>query len=95
MLKSIIIIFTVSVVSVTSVYADMSEAKELFDNGKCIQCHSTKEFKPRKNKVNSFKKLYTIVRKCSHNNDTGWFDDEAMDVAKYLNKNFYHFKEED
>ena len=75
------------------VYADHSEAKELFDDAKCMECHNNEDFKPRENKVNNFDKLHKAVKRCAYNNSISWFDDETLDVVKYLNKEFYHFKE--
>ena len=73
--------------------ADTSHAKELFNEAKCMESHNNEDFKAREDKVNSFKKLQRSVNQCSFNNETGWFEDEELDVTKYLNKKFYHFKE--
>ncbi|MFT7004422.1 MAG: hypothetical protein ACJAWW_001780 [Sulfurimonas sp.] len=73
------------------VYADMTEAKELFDEAKCMECHNNIDFKVKKDKVNSFKKLHNAVKQCSFNTSTGWFDDETLDVVQYLNKEYYKF----
>ena len=93
MLKVYIIILTIF--STCSLQADISEAKELFDEANCVKCHHTNSFKVREDKINSFTKLYSIVDRCEFNNETGWFDDEKMDVVLYLNQDFYHFKKLD
>ena len=71
--------------------ADLTEGEELFHEGKCLECHNVKDFSVRKEKVNSFKKLHNTVSTCAFNSDVGWFDDETMDVVKYLDSKYYHF----
>jgi len=79
-----------------STFLTASESgKELFNDAKCMDCHNKNDFKHRKNKVNSFGKLIKSVRACAVNNDAEWFDDEVNDVAKYLNKQHYHYKLKD
>ena len=82
-----------SIILSSAVYADMSEAKELFHEAKCMECHNSGDFKVKQDKVNSFQKLHKTVNKCSYNTNTGWFDDETQDVVRYLNKEYYKFKE--
>ena len=74
-----------------SLLADVHNGEKLFNENNCIQCHAVNNLKPREHKVNSFIKLKKIVGACSFNTDTGWFDDEVMDVTHYLNENYYHF----
>lgn len=76
----------------SSLNADMSEAKELFDGAKCMECHNKEDFKHRKEKVNNFKKLVSSVNSCALASKAQWFDDDVHGVAKYLNKNHYHYK---
>jgi len=54
MSKNIIITLFVSTIFTNSIYADISEAKELFNEAKCLKCHSFNQFKVREDKVNSF-----------------------------------------
>lgn len=82
-----------SVMAFSSVLqADMKEAKALFDEAKCMECHNNEDFKNRKDKVSNFHKLTKSVNDCSSSTDTGWFEEENDDVARYLNNKFYHFK---
>ena len=67
--------------------------KELFDEADCMSCHNNEDFVPKKSKVNNFAKLHKTVKACEFGNDTGWFDDETLEVSKYLNKKHYKFKE--
>nr|WP_321266444.1 hypothetical protein [uncultured Sulfurimonas sp.] len=93
MSRKIALTLIASLAFTSTIYADSSEAKELFDEAKCMECHNNKDFKVREDKVNSFEKLHNSVNQCSFNSETGWFDDETLDVTKYLNKKFYHFSE--
>ena len=43
-------------------------------------------------KIKSSKALYSMVEFCATNNDLGWFEEENIDVSKYLNQTFYNFK---
>jgi len=78
MFKIYIILLTIF--STCNIQADSSEAKELFNEANCIKCHQTSSFKARKDKVNNFPKLYSVVDRCEYNNKVGWFDDEKMDL---------------
>ncbi len=77
-----------------------------FGVGKRISIHHTRNLlnaaldgkldkvKYRKDKVNNFGKLHSMVDACSSNSNTGWFDEEIMDVSSYLNYHYYHFKKQ-
>ena len=73
--------------------ADYEEAKELFTDAACMDCHNNEDFKHRKDKVSDFKKLHKAVNACRFSNEAEWFDDESMEVSKYLNSKFYKYKE--
>ena len=74
-------------------FAEHEEAKELFDEAACMDCHNNEDFANRKDKINNFPKLHKAVDACRFGNEAGWFDDESMDVSKYLNAKYYHFKD--
>lgn len=76
----------------TSSFAGAEEGKTMFDEAKCIECHNTSDFANSK-KVHNFKQLEQRVQACQLNTDAGWFDEDVTDVADYLNKDFYKFKE--
>lgn len=78
----------------TLLLAEHEDAKELFNDAACMDCHNNEDFKARKNKVNSFAKLHAAVDACRFSNEAEWFDDESEDVSKYLNAKFYKFKTE-
>jgi cytochrome c peroxidase len=82
-----------SVLLVSSLSADDSEAAEMFQEADCMSCHNVEDFKADPKKTKDFHKLHTSVQACQQANDAGWFDDETLEVTKYLNKKYYHFKE--
>ncbi len=86
------ILFTTSLLFTSSLSADAQEAKSLIAQAKCMECHNKEDFKHRPKKVNNFKKLHSSVKACVYNTKTGWFDDEVMDVTRYLNREHYHYK---
>ena len=43
-------------------------------------------------KIESSKALYSMVEFCATNNGLAWFEEEIIDVSKYLNQTFYNFK---
>ncbi|MDB2562577.1 hypothetical protein N9X61_03120 [Sulfurimonas sp.] len=91
MYKLIFSIFLI--LSTTHIYANESEAKELFEESDCTKCHSVDRFKYRKDKVNNFEKLHRTVNSCVNSTSAGWFEEEIKDVSSYLNAKYYHFKE--
>ncbi len=72
------------------VYAD--EAKELFDEAKCMECHNNSDFGGDTSKSKSYKEVHDVVIACQMNNDAGWFDEDSELVTDYLNNKFYKFK---
>lgn len=79
-------------ISSNYIFADIHEAKELFDNAKCMSCHNNEDFLEKTRKAKDFLKVHQKVSICAHNNSVEWFDDETMDVTKYLNQKFYNYK---
>ena len=43
-------------------------------------------------KIKSSKALYSMVEFCATNNGLAWFEEEIIDVSKYLNQTFYKFE---
>ena len=43
-------------------------------------------------KIKSSKALYSMVEFCATNNGLAWFEEEIIDVSKYLNQKFYKFE---
>ncbi len=79
--------------------ADLNAGKELVEKN-CISCHAasfggdgsgiyTREF----HKVISAKGLVAQVRNCNTMLGLKWFEDEELNAAAYLNKQYYHFSE--
>jgi cytochrome c peroxidase len=91
-----IITIALTVVFCTCGYADMKMGKKLFDNAKCIECHNIEDFKDKTiSKSKTFEQMKDKVSACQINNDAQWFDDEEHNVAMYLNKEYYHFKQKE
>jgi len=79
--------------------ADANAGKALVDKH-CISCHAssfggdgsaiyTRDYR----KVKSPKGLVAQIRNCNTMLDLKWFEDEELNVAKYLNQNYYKFTE--
>lgn len=79
--------------------ADAVAGKKLVDKN-CITCHAesfggdgsaiyTREFR----KVKTAKGLVAQIRNCNTMIGLKWFEDEELNVAKYLNKTYYKFAE--
>lgn len=79
----------------TILVANETPGQELFADADCMACHNSDDFVKRKDKVNNFTKLHKAVTACEFGNEVGWFDDETLDVSKYLNIKYYKFKKTD
>lgn len=89
--KTITIAITLLVIS--SAYAQIEDGKELFNDSKCLECHNIEDFKDKNlHKAKSFKGMKDKVFACQFENGEQWFDDEVHDVATYLDHEYYHFK---
>ncbi len=77
--------------------ADASAGKVLVEKH-CISCHAssfggdgsgiyTREYR----KVKTSKGLVAQIRNCNTMLDLKWFEDEELNVAKYLNQTYYKF----
>lgn len=82
------ILFTVLLV------ANDTDVEERIESAECMSCHNTEDFTNESEKVTNFNKLHNQVMQCAFSNDAEWFDDETLDVSKYLNKKHYFFKED-
>lgn len=65
----------------------------------CVACHVSLAggdgsgiYTRPDHKVKNAQQLLTRIRACNTNVGAGWFGDEEMNVAAYLNQNYYHFK---
>jgi len=79
--------------------ADANAGKALVEKH-CISCHAssfggdgsgiyTRDYR----KVKTSKGLVAQVRNCNTMLGLKWFEDEELNVAKYLNQNYYKFTE--
>mgnify|MGYP000128991705 CR=1 FL=1 len=79
--------------------ADANAGKALVEKN-CISCHAssfggdgsaiyTRDYR----KVKTSKGLVAQIRNCNTMLGLKWFEDEELNVAKYLNQNYYKFTE--
>lgn len=79
--------------------ADASAGKALVEQN-CVSCHVesfggdgsgiyTRELR----KVKNFKELIAQIRSCHTMIGLKWFEDDELNVAKYLNQSYYKFTE--
>jgi len=79
--------------------ADAAAGKALV-NKHCINCHASNYggdgseiYKREFRKVKTSKGLIAQVRNCNTMLGLKWFEDEELNVAKYLNLTYYQFTE--
>jgi hypothetical protein len=79
--------------------ADASAGKALVEKN-CISCHASSFggdgsaiYTRDHRKVKSAKGLVAQIRNCNTMLDLKWFEDEELNVAKYLNQTYYKFTE--
>jgi hypothetical protein len=88
--------FSASVVATVN----YENGKEI-DQNKCYACHAKKTgfgngdmiYTRSDSKVNSLAKLKTMVERCNAELRLDLFPEDETDVAAYLNKQFYKFKQ--
>jgi len=74
--------------------AEVHPGKVLFDSTtSCLECHNLSDFSNKNTKVKTFDTLHKRVKACTFVAKEPWFDDDILDVTKYLNKDFYKLKE--
>jgi mono/diheme cytochrome c family protein len=79
--------------------ADAKAGKALADKH-CVSCHAASFggdgsaiYTRDSRKVTSAKKLASQIRNCNTMLGLKWFEDEELNVAKYLNQTYYRFSE--
>lgn len=70
---------------------DVAAGKALHD-AKCSACHGTNVYTRADRKIKSAKSLALRVAACNANSGAGISVQEELDVAAYLNQQFYKFK---
>ena len=61
-------------------------------NRDCTRCHGSELYTRENRTVEFLADLELQVERCNINTKAGWSDDEADEVAEYLNEKYYHFK---
>ncbi|MDI1309556.1 MAG: cytochrome c [Methylotenera sp.] len=102
-MKSIILSCLISISCFASaetlISADANAGKALVEKN-CVSCHAesfggdgsgiyTRELR----KVKNLKELVAQIRSCHTMIGLKWFEDEELNVAKYLNQSYYKFTE--
>jgi len=77
----------------SSLSAQDENGAKLFNDAKCMRCHTGAHFQAKENKVNSLPELHNSVNACAINTNTTWFDEETKEVVHYLNNKYYKFKD--
>lgn len=79
--------------------ADLAQGKQLIEQH-CVSCHASSyggdgsEIYTRPfHKVESSKALLAQVRACNTNLDLKWFEEDELNAAAFLNKQYYHFEQ--
>lgn len=77
---------------------DPNQGKALLEKS-CVACHramyggdGSKIYTRPERKVRTPEQLLSRVRGCNTNAGAGWYPEEEMHVAAYLNLRYYHFK---
>lgn len=95
-------IIIISIAFISTIYADsLKDGKSLYLEAKCQKCHlQYSKFDPNSinkpgmlSKVSNKSGIHKWVTSCDNYFDVGWFPSEQKEVAKYLNKVFYKYKE--
>lgn len=89
MKTSILPIITLMVGSLYA--ADIENGKELFNEANCMECHIKQHF--TNSKLKDIPGIFQKASACAVAHDAGWFDEDTMDVAHYLNKEYYKLNE--
>jgi hypothetical protein len=94
------VILFLSLCTLTALQA--SDGEKLYTEAKCQSCHLLgANFDPnsinkpgKASKVNDPKSLLKWVVSCDNYFSTGWFPEEQREVADYLNRVYYKFRQE-
>lgn len=68
---------------------DPRAGESLHKEANCLSCHAANPYSTAK--TPSFERLIAAVNFCNVNLNTGWFEDEVLDVATYLNEKYYKY----
>ncbi|GMQ88938.1 MAG: hypothetical protein BMS9Abin09_0380 [Gammaproteobacteria bacterium] len=72
------------------VIADADKGKKLHDKY-CTKCHGSEVYTRKDRFIDSRAALEKQVKRCQLNVGAQWFDEDAGDVADYLDQSFYQF----
>lgn len=72
---------------------NFARGQELFEH-QCHGCHGDLVFAGKEGKVQSLSELSKRISSWAAHTGTEWGNSEIDDVLLYMNKSFYHFKED-
>jgi cytochrome c553 len=58
----------------------------------CARCHGADDYPKENSKMDSYKRLHTMVGMCDAQLGTELFPEELQSITDYLNNSFYKFK---
>ena len=96
-----IFLFTISSASLAGPFNEGNEKNGNVLHGEnCRSCHDSMFpngkgddiYDEDLRKIKSSKGLYSMVEFCATNNGLAWFEEEIIDVSKFLNQKFYKFE---
>jgi mono/diheme cytochrome c family protein len=82
-----------TLISKPALAENFQRGQELYGNH-CQACHANLVHLSKNRKVNSLSELRKRVTSWATHAGENWGDSEVDDVLFYLNRTFYHFKEE-
>jgi len=90
-MKHLIFTCLLALLAISPANADVSVGKQLHDEH-CLKCHGTDVYSRKDHFVKNMAGLKKQIKRCQLSVGAQWFDEEAADVADYLNSEFYHFE---
>jgi mono/diheme cytochrome c family protein len=94
MKSAVVIIFGLALMPVYAAPFDKGDpvaGKALHDKS-CMACHGSSVYTRTSRTVKTPAQLTARISGCNANTGAGWFPEDELNVAAYLNQNYYHFK---
>ena len=95
MMKSLPLLSVLTVLSASAQAAalpgDAAAGKKLHDTA-CMSCHNDSVYTRKDRRVTTLDGLREQINACGHMTDMKLSKEQATNVVKFLNEQFYHFK---
>lgn len=72
----------------------MGSTGEILLKESCSACHGTEMYTRDSSKITNAFDLRRQISYCRNNLNVDWFPEDERLVVNYLNRNFYHFKDD-